>query len=145
MTTTMPTSNDLSPTMIRNAFGLVVNGIDNNAIGYWCEIDKVNLPEGFTPRRIEWLSMKQRDFYTTVRTLYFAPFVTGGSLVLAEVDEVTGERTRHVLDYEAIERGLLKMQEIAPRHYADMIAGDDDIVTADVFFQCACFGEIKYG
>lgn len=37
------------------------------------------------------------------------------------------------------------MAAMAPRHYANMVAGRGDAETGDVLVQIACFGEIKYG
>lgn len=44
-----------------------------------------------------------------------------------------------------LERGLTKMAEIAPRHFADLINENDDATTHDVFLQCVLFGEIIFG
>jgi hypothetical protein len=41
--------------------------------------------------------------------------------------------------------GLEIMARDYGRHFADMIAENDDATTADVFLQCCLFGELVYG
>lgn len=50
-----------------------------------------------------------------------------------------------VVDTAAIYRGLAKMAEKSPKHFADIIADNHDADTADVFLQWVALGEIIYG
>lgn len=50
----------------------------------------------------------------------------------------------YFLDLRKIEIGLGKMYKKEPKHFADIISGDTDNITADVFLQCCLFGEVKY-
>ena len=71
--------------------------------------------------------------------------MAGGSFILihdAESDDMPG---RTLINREVCEIGLQEMAEKYPRHFANLIAGDDDAETADVFLQCCVFGEIIFG
>ena len=37
------------------------------------------------------------------------------------------------------------MRDQYPRHYADLMEEDDDLITGDVWLQLAVFGELIYG
>ena len=39
---------------------------------------------------------------------------------------------------------LRLMHNEYPRHYGDLVSGNEDAETGDVFFQLLCFGEIVY-
>jgi hypothetical protein len=49
------------------------------------------------------------------------------------------------LDRTAVARGLQVMGDKYPDHYNDLVGENDDAATADVFLQCALFGELVYG
>lgn len=40
---------------------------------------------------------------------------------------------------------LLMMHDNYPRHYSDVVTDNMDADTADVFLQCAVFGDVVYG
>ena len=74
------------------------------------------------------------------------PLEDGGTVVCTLQDEHTkGAGVLYRLDRAAILRGLAAMQEKAPKHFGDALAGNDDATTGDVFLQCALFGEVIYG
>ena len=50
-----------------------------------------------------------------------------------------------ILNRESVERGLQIMAAEFHRHFADMMNGDDDAITADVLIQCSVFGDIIFG
>lgn len=56
----------------------------------------------------------------------------------------TEDDHEHYLDLEKISHGLQKMALAEPKHFGDLMSGNDDGVTADVFVQCCLFGEVKY-
>jgi hypothetical protein len=72
----------------------------------------------------------------------------GGTLclpvsVLEEEEDFTTKP--HTLDLATVKRGLSLMAARAPQAFADILSGDDDSGTADVFLQYALLGEIVYG
>ena len=66
--------------------------------------------------------------------------VYGGSIVVTDEE---GEK--HLIDRAALQRGMQIMVQNYPQHFDNVITGDDDAETGDVFLQCCCFGEIVYG
>jgi hypothetical protein len=60
--------------------------------------------------------------------------------VFAEDDEAP-----YTFNAAAVREGLKIMQERYLRHYEDILADNSDADTADVFLQCALFGEVVYG
>ena len=53
--------------------------------------------------------------------------------------------TTYVLNLKKIKRGLTSMAKKDPKHFADFISEDYDMITGDVFLQHCLFGEIIYG
>jgi hypothetical protein len=68
--------------------------------------------------------------------------LTGGCWTITSGEDTPRTDT---LDRVACNRGLQVMATKYPRHFADVMTENDDAVTADVFMQCALFGEIIYG
>lgn len=70
----------------------------------------------------------------------------GGSLTfkdkLAEGEDA--EKT-YVLDRNSMKRGFEVMARDYPQHWADFRKENEDSITADVWLQCALFGEVIYG
>ena len=52
---------------------------------------------------------------------------------------------KHHLTIESVRKGLELMRDQYPHHFADLIEGNDDLITGDVFLQLATFGELIYG
>lgn len=72
----------------------------------------------------------------------------GGTAVLhydLATEEEGNDNGRFSMTLAAIIQGLSKMAVVAPRHFADLVAENDDAITHDVFVQCCVFGEIIYG
>ena len=55
------------------------------------------------------------------------------------------DTAKHHLTIDNVERGLELMRDQYPRHFADLVGEDDDLVTGDVWLQLAVFGEVIYG
>ena len=55
------------------------------------------------------------------------------------------ESAKHRITMDNVQKGLEMMQEQYPRHYADLVEGNDDAITGDVWLQLAVFGDIIYG
>ena len=62
----------------------------------------------------------------------------------AETEEEKDE-ARHPITLDNIRRGLELMRDEYPRHWADLVEENDDLITGDVFLQLAVFGELIYG
>lgn len=62
----------------------------------------------------------------------------------AETEEEKAE-ARHEVAIADVQKGLELMRDQYPRHYADLVEENDDLVTGDVWLQLAVFGELIYG
>ena len=62
----------------------------------------------------------------------------------AETEEEKAE-ARHEITIADVQKGLELMRDQYPRHYADLVEENDDLITGDVFLQLAVFGELIYG
>lgn len=79
------------------------------------------------------------------RDLYEAAFDGGVNIYISAErgDPRSGEKYR--LNLSNMERGLQVMADKHPRHMADILAGNDDATTGDVFLQLCLFGDVVYG
>lgn len=74
-----------------------------------------------------------------------APFHTGG-FVEFTCENPMGKGFKVCrLDRQAIDKGLTLFPTVAPKHFADWIAENDDATTGDVFLQLCIFGEVIFG
>ena len=55
------------------------------------------------------------------------------------------ESAKHHITMDDVRKGLELMRDKYPRHYADLMEEDDDLITGDVWLQLAVFGELIYG
>ena len=62
----------------------------------------------------------------------------------AETEEEKAE-ARHEITITDVKKGLELMRDQYPRHYADLVEEEDDLITGDVWLQLAVFGELIYG
>lgn len=62
----------------------------------------------------------------------------------AETNEEKAE-ARHYITIADVQKGLELMRDQYPRHYADLVEENDDLITGDVWLQLAVFGELIYG
>lgn len=69
----------------------------------------------------------------------------GGWITVVEQDTETGKLTRHRLDHLKIKDGLRLMAKNSPKYFADVLTGDTDVETGDVFLQWCLLQELKYG
>lgn len=103
----------------------------SRGIGYWGTVEKYVAP-------------KELAFQSDPEQVYQYmdyPLNEGGQIIVRDNEE---EKV-HTLDLEAIKKGLQIMADKEPRHFADILDENDDMTTADVFVQCALFGEVIYG
>ena len=101
---------------------------------YWASPQEFDPPEGRTRKAIE---SACGDF----ETWYTLAAVAGG--VVYVVDRTEG--STHPLTREGLERGLVVMADKYARHFGDLLSENYYGITADVFLQCALFGEVLYG
>jgi hypothetical protein len=50
----------------------------------------------------------------------------------------------HPLTWEGMLKGMQLMADKHDRHFSDLMTGDDDAITADVWLQLALFGDVIY-
>lgn len=62
----------------------------------------------------------------------------------AETEEEKAE-ARHEITIADVQKGLELMRDQYPRHYADLVEENDDLITGDVWLQLTVFGELIYG
>mgnify|MGYP007101836778 CR=1 FL=1 len=55
------------------------------------------------------------------------------------------ESAKHRITLDNVRKGLELMRELYPRHYADLVEENDDLITGDVWLQLTVFGELIYG
>jgi hypothetical protein len=97
----------------------------------WFRVVEVIEPPTLRFRSIEHLALRMVDY----------PLNEGGSL-----DIVSTEPASDVfrLDLKSIGQGLDALATKYPRHFADLIDGNTDTITANVLLQCCLFGELIY-
>jgi hypothetical protein len=59
------------------------------------------------------------------------------------VDDEDGQE--YTLVKADLHNGMQLMADEYPKHFLDVIRGNDDAITADVFIQCCVFKEVIYG
>lgn len=62
-----------------------------------------------------------------------------------EITDVEDGEKKYPLTLARLRHGLQVMATKYPRHFADILAENDDATTGDVLLQCAIFGELVYG
>lgn len=107
---------------------------------YWYQIDGYKEPAklGFLSDA-EFAKVMNREPQVFKHADY--PLNPGGAVIVRDADE----GKTFTLDLEACRRGAQVMRRSYPRHYAAVIAENDDAETGDVFLQCCLFGEVIYG
>jgi hypothetical protein len=129
---------------------LLCNAFDGPMTAYWARCESVNMPK---EPDWSWCTEKQREDWESVRKIYVAS-MCGGTIVLVDTEAEAGYDAEHdegpadhiiEIDREKLRDGLEVMSRDYPRHFKDFINENDDAITADVFVQCVCFGEVVYG
>lgn len=62
----------------------------------------------------------------------------------AETEEEKAE-ARHEITLDDVKKGLERMRDSYPYHWADLVEENDDLITGDVWLQLTVFGELIYG
>ena len=121
--------------------GLLVSAFEGGS-NYWYTIVDHEFPQGVTYDDFrEGGRFANPDDYWHPETLI--PFHPGCATLIAADGLDEGKQFR--LDHERLVRGWDLMKEKYPRHFADVIAENDDAITADVYLQCCLFGELIFG
>lgn len=100
---------------------------------YWYYIEEEKEPKSFEFRCDEKRIYNHIDY----------PLNEEGYLIIRSTED--SERHFHKFDLDAIKRGLNIMANKYPNYFADIINGNGDAETGDVFLQCCLFGEAIYG
>ena len=75
-------------------------------------------------------------------SIHETPFTPCGFLLVAD-KEANDDQVR--VDREQINKGWAIMERDYPKHYNRAMDESWDAETADVFFQCVCWGEVVFG
>lgn len=114
---------------------VLISGLDGG-IRYWGHVHRWEIPGGADR---SWLA--DPEFWSgEVSQVYLAPFLHGW-IAIAVDDEGPAKR----IDLSRLCRALDLMAKKYPRHFADILCGNDDAITGDVLIQLACFEELIYG
>lgn len=105
--------------MIENLFICAMEGGAN----YWANFPKAPAGEGAPSERI-------------IRSVLDGATATISD---AETDD------QWTLSIDSIRNGLQKMASDHPEHFADLLAGNEDAETADVWLQLCTIGELTFG
>ena len=68
----------------------------------------------------------------------------GKGIMVYDLYEEDDDKAKHHLTLADVKDGLRLMRDRYPRHWADLVEGDDDLTTGDVWLQLATFGELIY-
>ena len=99
------------------------------------------------------MHLAEEDKYDCREDKWASILLNGGTLMVHDAyeeeetfNELTEEYviTRYPLDLKAVKKGLRLMKEQYPRHWADLVEENDDLITGDVWLQLAIFGELVY-
>ena len=95
---------------------------------YWCAFDGTEV--------------RKHSNETYITDAILAAVKKGVSIKVVDIEnpEKVG-----VITYEGMKKGEALMQSKHPYHWADIVAGNEDSTTGDVWLQYAIFGEIIYG
>jgi hypothetical protein len=65
--------------------------------------------------------------------------------IVQHEEHTTGSGTDVFMTPESVQRGIDLMAEKYPSFFSDMVSGEGDATTGDVFVQLCVFGDIIYG
>lgn len=105
------------------------------AISYWGEVRTKTEPSAWTFEPED--SKHEKGHYR-----HYYPLNAGGALIIRD-NEADG--AQYTLDLAALKKGLQLMATKYPKHFADILAENEDNDTSDVLVQLALFGDVVYG
>lgn len=106
---------------------LLISAFENSGISYWVS--------AIAPIKKSIGRVRSKSWYSAVMKHGFT---------LVEQDEYGKSKVRSV-PASRFPKGLQLMAKDQPQHFADILTGNADADTADVFVQLLVFGEIVYG
>lgn len=130
---------------------------------YWCEWLGVEWNDGTEPskdRLLQFCKDHGLDAMYAESPIYLAPFGFG-AIKIREFEhdsvgtQVGGKGKVHLLGHQQLNAGLHIMAnggpekpeerwDCGPQHFCDLMSGNADMTTADVFVQCCILGDIVY-
>jgi hypothetical protein len=108
---------------------------------YWARIEEYRFPEGISKADFQEGGQFATDDYFTPSMLI--PLQEGCAVVFSAYVE-DDDRT-YLLTRAELQRGLGVMLDKYPHHLNNVLSGNYDAVTGDVFLQCCLFGHVVYG
>jgi len=127
ITTTITTTHAITDHRLADLLCTALEG----GVGYWAQIVETEKGAGD--------GKPWGDEYTP--SYISCPFSTGGFIKFKD----TESDDTWTLDRAAMERGLKRMAEKTPAHFADFINENADATTGDVFLQLCFFEEVTFG
>lgn len=119
--------------------GLICSAFEGGS-NYWAEVKGYEFPEGVSYKDFKEGGKLASDWPPTQAIA----FHEGCTVIMGDrEDEGEGETFR--LNREALTKGLATMATKFRWHFDNMLKGNDDSETGDVFLQCCLFGDIVYG
>lgn len=97
----------------------------------WFRVVEISEPPTLRFRSIEHLTLRMVDY----------PLNEGGSIGIVSTEPASDVFR---LDLQSIGQGLDALAAKYPRHFADLVNENTDVITADVLLQCCLFGELIY-
>ena len=117
---------------------------------YWIERLDYRLGDGVSDKDVQPGGRHYpgpKDYWPRYCVISFVP----GCAVLVYEQPETEEKARDthykplVLDERALARGMARVASQRPHEFAEIVSGDHDASTADVFLQMCLLGDIVYG
>ncbi len=118
--------------------GLLCNAFEGGS-NYWYQITGQWLADGLTMADFKKGGKLQdpNDYWHWAELIPTVP----GCCLFIESDDYRAV----ALNHQGLMSGLEVMARDYPRHYANLLAEDDDAETGDVFLQCCLYGTVIYG
>ena len=102
---------------------------------YWCSLD--------CDPAFEWHKEKFPDVQNCIEDKLWAYLRHDPSHKIEVHDTYSDEKFS--LRWDMILEGSKVFADDFPRHFQDFVSDNDDAVTADVWLQCVCLGDVCYG
>ena len=80
--------------------------------------------------------------YESIVSNVLLPKIKGKNIAIKDYEN---EPMAYLINIEKIKRGLTVMAKKQPHDFADILKGEYDNNTGDIFLQCCLFGEVIYG
>lgn len=108
---------------------LITNAFEAGVSLYWCYVDKEIIPAGFD----------KKDLSDFISERVIKNKVTLKIIDAENLDDFLGD-----LNLENCHKAFTIMEKKYHHHFLDIINGDDDAITADIFLQLAIIGDVVF-